>query len=143
MFRVLVVTVIATLSAAAGQILVKKGMMLVGSLESYAPLDLLAYFWRALCQPYVIGGTVLNAVFYFCILAALSWASVTVVFPITSVEYLIAALLAIGFLQEKIPTLRWVGILLVVAGVILIGLAGDETVNPQPEARIEHRSSKL
>jgi drug/metabolite transporter (DMT)-like permease len=143
MFRVLVVTFIATISAAAGQILVKKGMQVVGPLEGYAPLHLLAYFWKALCQPYVIGGTVLNAVFYFCVLAALSWASVTVVFPITSIEYLIAAVLAIAYLGENIPTMRWIGIVLVVAGVIFIGMAGDETVNPHTPAKIEHRSSNL
>ena len=143
MFRVLVVTFIAAVSAAVGQILVKRGMEIVGPLTSYAVLDLLSYFWRALCQPNVIIGTALNAVFYFCVMAALSWASVTVVFPITSIEYLIAAALAIWILHEKIPTLRWFGIVLVVTGVILIGLAGDETVQSQPTARIEHRSSKL
>ena len=54
---------------------------------------LLTYFWQALCNPYVIGGTVLNAVFYFLFLAALSSTDVTVALPITAIEYGIAALL--------------------------------------------------
>jgi hypothetical protein len=34
-------------------------------LETQASLELVAYFAQALSNPYVIGGTALNAVFYF------------------------------------------------------------------------------
>ena len=37
MLRVLVAMTIATISAAYGQILVRRGMLQVGSLENYAP----------------------------------------------------------------------------------------------------------
>ena len=126
MLRVLVAMTIAAASAAFGQILVRRGMLQVGSLETYAVGPLVIYFWHALCNPYVIGGTILNAVFYFLFLAVLSWTGVTVALPMTAIEYGFGALLAVAILKETVPPVRWVGIVLVVAGVILIARGGGK-----------------
>src|SRR5512136_1528956 len=120
MLRVVISIVVAAGSAALGTIMVRRGMQQVGSLESYAPLALIGYFWRALCNPYVMLGTFLNAIFYFLFLAALSWTDVTVVVPMTAIEYGMAAILAVLLLKENVPPVRWAGIALVIIGVILI-----------------------
>ncbi|MBS0184485.1 MAG: EamA family transporter [Nitrospira sp.] len=127
MLKVLIAMTIAAAAAAVGQIFVRQGMQQVGALEQYAPLALLGYFGRALLNPYVVIGTVLNGVFYFLFLAALSWTDVTVVLPMTALEFGMAAILAVLLLNEVIPTMRWAGIALVIAGVFLIALAGGET----------------
>ncbi len=127
MFRVLVAMTIAAASAAVGQILVRRGMQQVGSLETWSPVPLAVYFWHALTNAYVIAGTALNAIFYFLFLAALSWTDVTVALPMTAIEYAFAAVLAVAFLHEAVSPLRWSGIALVAAGVILIALGGGET----------------
>jgi len=126
MLRVIIAMVIATGAAAIGQILLRRGMMEVGSLENYAPMALVSYFWHALCNPYVIGGTILNAAFYFLFLAALSWTDVTVALPMTAIEYGFAAVLAVLILKERIPPIRWAGIALVVLGVIFIARGGGD-----------------
>ncbi len=127
MLRVVIAMTVAAASAAFGQILVRRGMLQVGSLENYAPWPLLTYFWHALCNPYVIGGTVLNALFYFLFLAALSWTGVTVALPMTAIEYGFAALMAVTILKESVPPVRWIGIALVMVGVILIARGGGDT----------------
>ncbi|MEP7272459.1 MAG: EamA family transporter [Acidobacteriota bacterium] len=134
MLRVFVVAAIGTLSGALGQILMRRGMQAVGPLESYAVLDILAYFWRSLCNPYVIAGTAMSGILYFAVLAALGWTGVTVAFPMTALEYGFAAMLAVLFLKESVPPLRWLGIAFVIIGVILIGSAGglDETPASSP-----------
>jgi drug/metabolite transporter (DMT)-like permease len=126
MLRVMVAMTLAAASAALGQIMVRKGMLQVGSLENYAPLALVTYFWHSLCNPYVMVGTVLNAGFYFLFLAALSWTEVTVALPMTAIEYGFAAILAISMLHEKVSLTRWAGIALVVVGVILIARGGGD-----------------
>jgi drug/metabolite transporter (DMT)-like permease len=102
-------------------------MQQVGSLETWSPVEVAVYFWHALTNAYVMVGTVLNAVFYFLFLAALSWTNVTVALPMTAIEYAFAAALAVAFLNESVSPLRWGGIALVAAGVILIALGGGET----------------
>lgn len=128
MLRVVIAMTIAAAAAAFGQIFVRQGMQQVGSLEQYAPLALMSYFGQALSNPYVIIGTALNAVFYVLFLASLSWTDVTVVLPMTALEFGMAAILAVMILKEVVPTLRWAGIALVILGVILITMAGHETV---------------
>jgi multidrug transporter EmrE-like cation transporter len=125
MFRVVIAISIAAGTAAVGQIFFRRGMQQVGSLEAYALMHLLSYFWTALCNPYVIGGTVLSGVSYFSFLAALSWADVTVVLPMAAIEYCFVAFLAVAILKERVPPTRWLGITLVIIGVILIARSGE------------------
>jgi drug/metabolite transporter (DMT)-like permease len=134
MLRVLVAMLVACTAAAFGQVLVRQGMQQVGSLETWAPLEVLAWLGRTITNPRVIAGTALNAVFYFLFVAVLSWAEVTVALPLTALEYAIAAVLGVTILGEVVPPLRWAGIVLVIAGVALIGL--DRTAEqPAPPAK--------
>ena len=122
MLRVLTAMIGACISASIGQILVRRGMLQIGELSGWSPRYLAAYFWHALTNPWVIAGTVGNALFYFLFLAVLSWSEVSVALPLTALEYVIAAVLGIVFLKEPVPPLRWAGIALVIAGVMLISL---------------------
>ena len=127
MTRVLIAMTLAAASAALGQILVRRGMQQVGSLENYAPMALLTYFAHTAANLNVILGTVLNTVFYLLFLASLSWTEVTIALPFTAIEYAFAAILAMIFLKEQVPPLRWAGIVLVILGVIFIARSGGET----------------
>jgi drug/metabolite transporter (DMT)-like permease len=127
MLRVIIAMTVATASAALGQILLRRGMLQIGSLETYSPGALIFYFWHALCNPYVIAGTILNGAFYFLFMATLSWTDVTVALPMTAIEYAFAAILAILMLKESVSPIRWAGIALVILGVILVARGGGET----------------
>jgi len=146
MLRVVTAMIGACISASIGQILVRRGMLQIGELSGWSPRYLVGYFWHALTNPWVIAGTVGNALFYFLFLAVLSWSEVSVALPLTALEYVIAAVLGIVYLKEPVPPLRWAGIALVVAGVMLISLdrqaqmrAGQpHTRAGQPHTRAEH-----
>jgi drug/metabolite transporter (DMT)-like permease len=125
MLRVIIAMTIASAATATGQILIRRGMQTIGSLETYDPLALVAYFAAALTNPYVIAGTALNGVFYFLLLTTLSWTGVTIALPFSALEYGFAAMLAMTFLQEQVTPLRWVGILFVVCGIILISMSNQ------------------
>jgi drug/metabolite transporter (DMT)-like permease len=126
MFRVILAMIIASAATATGQVLIRRGMQQIGSLETYAPVAVLAYFAQALSNNYVVGGTIMNGIFYFLLLTVLSWTQVTVAIPFTALEYGFAALLAVTLLQEAVPPIRWLGIALIVVGVALVGLGGSK-----------------
>lgn len=134
MLRVVIAMIIASAATASGQVLIRKGMQELGALETYAPLEVLTYFWHALTNPYVIVGTVFNGIFYFLLIASLSWADVTVAVPFTAMEYAFAAILAVTLLQEVVPPMRWVGIVLVIVGVLLVSVSGAPTTVPAADA---------
>jgi len=45
--------------------------------------------------------------------------------PLVGLGYVIAALLAWWFLGEKITIIRWLGIFLIVSGVVIVGMSGS------------------
>src|SRR5205814_9322533 len=53
-------------------------------------------------------------------MALLSWADLSYVLPMTSMGYVVVALIGKVLLHEEITTGRWAGIVLIVAGVALV-----------------------
>jgi len=86
MVRTLSAMTMACAAAAVGQILLRHGLQQVGPLESWGPMALASFLWRAMSNASVVGGTVLNAVFYVLFLVVLSWSEVTVALPLTALE---------------------------------------------------------
>ena len=62
-------------------------------------------------------------------MALLSWADLSYVLPVTSVGYVLVALVGRFFLNEQISAQRWAGIVLIMAGVALV--SGGRTTNRQ------------
>lgn len=52
----------------------------------------------------------------------------SVAVPIASFSYILVPIVSVIFLHEKVTFFRWVGILLILAGVILVSLSSKERV---------------
>jgi drug/metabolite transporter (DMT)-like permease len=55
-------------------------------------------------------------------LVSLSYLEVSLMYPLLSLAYVITTLLAATYLRESVAAIRWVGVLLIVLGSILVGL---------------------
>src|SRR5216110_3374166 len=71
----------------------------------------------AVLNPSVALGILLLLGFFISYTTALSWADLTYVLPASSLGYVLLALIAKYFLHEQITLWRWLGILLISAGV--------------------------
>ena len=124
--RTLVVLAFAALSGAVAETLFSYGMRSFGEMDWKNPsrwLDLLLVVPR---NPYVLVGVVFAAGFFFLYLTALSWADLSYAMPVTALSFLFAALFARVFLGERVSWHRWVGVVLIVAGIMLIVLEGRQ-----------------
>ena len=105
---------------AMGQLFLKIASMQENSSEA------LGDFYLALIMNY---NSWLGALFYG--MSFLIWFRVLAKFdlsyarPFVSVGYVITALLSIVFLQEKITAIRWIGIILITIGSVLLGMSKD------------------
>ena len=108
-------TSIVVFSNPFGDFFLKRG--LPDSVHLTNPLEYIA----ALFQPLVAVGVLLLIVWQLSRMALLSWADLSYVVPVTAVGYVVVALLGRVFLDERITTARWAGIVLIVAGVTLVG----------------------
>ncbi len=120
MVKTYIVILLATLSAAIGETLLSYGMKKGGQVDLCSPSQWACLVLSVVRNPYVFAGVVFLAFFFFLYLAALSWADLSFVMPLTAMSYIFAALLAKFVLREEVTWFRWVGTAVITAGIILI-----------------------
>lgn len=119
-----IVVLIAALSAAVGESFLSYGMKRYGTVNLGEPSQWLVLVSSVVRNPYVFLGVVFLGVFFFLYLAALSWADLSFVLPLTAVSYLFAALLAKYYLREEVSWYRWAGTVIIVIGIALVAAGG-------------------
>jgi drug/metabolite transporter (DMT)-like permease len=117
------------LFASAGDSLLSRGMKEIGGISLHNLSGLIA----AIRNPWIILGILFLIAFFAAYMSALSWADLTYVLPATSIGYVVLALIAKFILHEQVTMLRWLGILLISAGVGFV--AGGPALTPRPELR--------
>ena len=85
-------------------------------------------------------GVVLLGIYFFLYLAALSWADLSFVLPLTAVSYLFAALLAKFILKEDVSWVRWVGTIVIMVGITVVALDGGQRTSN--DSRSERQASE-
>ena len=121
--RLLIFLLVAVLASTAGEIAITHGMKKVGGPERLAPRDILAFLKRALGSGWFWLGTGLSALYFYAMLALLSWAPVSLIVPATALSYVVGAFGAKLLLRERVSPARWAGVALVCAGVALAWVA--------------------
>ena len=119
--RVLVALVIFT--NVFGNFLLSRGMRDVGKTVTFSPLPYL----EALANPWIAGGVVLLAAWFLSQLFLLSWVDLSYFLPVTSVSYVLTAMLGKFFLAEHVSFLHWTGIGLITLGVAVVGRTTPRT----------------
>ena len=117
MMKNLVMIMATVILNTAGQFMMKAGINRVGKIGLG---NIVEAFQKVVTSWYVIGGFTsyaLSAVLWILILSRseLSWA-----FPMVSLSYVITALLAPYLLNESFSIQRFIGILVICAGVFLV-----------------------
>jgi len=104
--------ILGTLVGAFGPIFLKRG----SANFSIHPLKLLR-------NKNIVFGCFLYALSSFIFIPALRGGELSVLYPIVSVSYIWVSLLSMKYLNEKMNKEKWLGILLIILGISLIGLA--------------------
>jgi drug/metabolite transporter (DMT)-like permease len=118
--KTLVVVLIAAVLGGAGHVLLAKGMRAGGDMIEAPTHRLGSMVKRAVTNPWLLFGVLLQATFFFMYLMLLSRADVSKILPMTALDYIVVALLAQLVLAEVVTATRWAGIGLIVFGVFLV-----------------------
>lgn len=83
----------------------------------------------------IILGVALEAVFFGCLLYMLSQRDVSLIWPLTSLGFIVTTLAAAMFLNEKVSFVRWAGVVLIAVGAGLTSYseAAKPSAPPSPE----------
>ena len=123
---------------AIGDTLLSRGMKAFGPV---VPSHIL-YLFTAVLNPWVFLGIFFLLAFMSAYLSALSWADLTYVLPATAFSYVFIALIARFLLHEHISPVRWLGIVLISAGVGFVA-GGPESSSTKKSSEEEHRLNAL
>lgn len=132
-----IVTAVVVLSNVLGNSFLSRGMQSVGELISPSPIP----YIRALFNPWVALGVSLLIVWLLSHMALLSWADLSYVLPVTSIAYVLVALVGRFALHEQVSLARWTGIGLIMIGVTLVGRTAPRTTSHTIKLRDSERPS--
>lgn len=118
--REVIFLTINVLGASGGEMCASRAMKLSGEVKRFTPRELLATGRRVVRIGWMWLGVALMISALFALLALLSWENVSFIVPATAISYVVAACGGKFLLGEQISLKRWIGVLLVCLGVMLV-----------------------
>lgn len=118
--KIWIAIIVLVLVDSIGTLLIARGMKQVGEISTLQPRKLLKIARRLVKNHLLWIGFLFQASTFFLFLTLLSWANLSLVIPMASLGYVVNILGAQFFLKEKVTKERWLGTLLICAGVALV-----------------------
>ena len=127
------VVAVTVLAGVFGNFFLSLGLKSRATLLSLSPLPYL----EAFLNPWVVLGVVLLILWTLARMTLLSWADLSYVLPVTSIGYVLTALLGRFLLREEVSWQRWAGIALIIGGIVLVRLTPIRTTLGSHPRRVE------
>ena|SRR5271165_5936575 len=132
-FKTLVMVLLMVVCANLGDLMLKRGMLQIGAVHLSGP-----GIWHALLST-IQNGTIWLGIlfllgFTFSYMTAVSWADYSYVMPAGAFGYALQTMLAVVILHETVNAQRWIGVVFIVLGVLLVGQTHPSTTKSKPVA---------
>lgn len=129
--KTLLMVSLMVVCANLGDLMLKRGMLQIGVVRISA-----SGIWQALLST-IHNGTIWLGIafllgFTLCYMTAVSWADYSYVMPAGAFGYAVQTTLAVVILHEAVNAQRWLGVSLIVLGVLLVGQTHPSTVKAKP-----------
>jgi len=119
--RPIFLLLLSVASASTGQVLFKKGVLMTGEITLKS--SVIGELLRLVFQPLVFSGLILYVISTILWLLALSKTTLNFAYPFTALTFILVMLSSRIVFLESIPPLRYLGIGLIVAGILVSSVA--------------------
>jgi multidrug transporter EmrE-like cation transporter len=119
--RPILLLLLSVASASTGQVLFKKGVLMTGEITLKS--SVIGELLRLVFQPLVFSGLILYVISTILWLMALSKTTLSFAYPFTALTFILVMLSSRMVFLESIPPLRYFGIGLIVAGILVSSVA--------------------
>lgn len=137
--KFVLILLIGLILEAVGVVLLSRGLKDIGELQGVTVAEVTRVAKAGITHPKILLGVALEAAFFGILLFLLSRADVSLVWPLTSLGFVITALAAKFFLHEQVSGLRWAGVALIVLGAVLVSWSERTKAPPAPALAPAHR----
>ncbi len=123
MAKLFIILIVAAIIESVGVAFLSGGLKEVHGASSITVSEILRVIKSGATNPKIILGIALEAVFFGCLLYMLKQNEVSLVWPLTSLGFIVTTLSAAIFLKESVSWQRWIGVVLIALGAGIIGFA--------------------
>lgn len=124
--KIFTLIIINDLAEAVAQLLMKKGAIKSG-ISTITFSNFFEFAARNASSWMVWLGVTISILNFFVWIIILYRADLSIASPLGSTLYVFVPLLAIFFLNEHVGVLRWLGIIIIIAGINLVAKSGQQT----------------
>jgi uncharacterized membrane protein len=124
--KTLVMVLMMVLCANTGDLLLKRGMTQIGAVK-FTQAGLTQALHLTIFNGTIWVGIIFLTGFMATYMTVLSWADYSYVMPAGAFGYALLTLLAVVYLHEAVSPKRWVGVILICVGVLLVGQTKPRT----------------
>jgi drug/metabolite transporter (DMT)-like permease len=136
MIKLVVFLLIALVIEAVGVVWLSHGLKQIGEVEQLSLAEVRRLIARGISNPYILLGTALESVFFAMLLVLLKRHDVSLIWPLTSLGFVLTALAAKFIRHEDVTPLRWTGVVLIVIGAALVGWSEKNKKSPSLESPV-------
>jgi len=133
MAKLLLILLIGLVFEATGVVLLKKGIAQVGEIKRISPAEIVRVIKSGITSPIVLLGVFFEALFFGCLLILMSKSDISFLWPLTALSFVMTTLAALIFLDERVSSVRWAGVLFIMIGAALISYS-EHSKGPRPPA---------
>ncbi len=121
MQKLLLFLVAALVLEAMGVVYLSKGLKQLGEPAAYTPREIGRLIVQGATNGNVLLGVVMETAFFVMLMVLLRKHDVSLIWPLTSLGFVLTALAAKFIRHEDVSALRWSGVALIVVGAALVG----------------------
>ncbi|HEY1789141.1 MAG TPA: EamA family transporter [Verrucomicrobiae bacterium] len=132
MVKLLLILVVGLIFESAGVVLLKKGITQIGDMQGVTVAEILRVVKVGVVNPQIILGVLFEAIFFLCLVILMSKSDISFLWPLTSLSFVFATFAAILFLGERVSSVRWIGVILIVIGAAFISYSQHIKEEPPP-----------
>lgn len=120
MGKFLVILMVALVFEAVGVVFLSGGLKQIGEPQAITAREIAALIKRGATNRNILMGVLFEAIFFGGLLYLLSQRDVSLIWPLTSLGFVLTAIAAKFFLGEQVSGVRWAGVCLIMVGAALI-----------------------
>jgi drug/metabolite transporter (DMT)-like permease len=132
MLKIVLILLVGLVLEAVGVVLLSQGLHEIGELRRVSAGEIARLIGRGATNRSILLGVAFEAAFFGILLYLLSQRDVSLIWPLTSLGFVITAVAACFIRHEEISALRWAGVGLIVVGAALVAWSEQTKTPPSP-----------
>jgi drug/metabolite transporter (DMT)-like permease len=120
MLKLLLILLIALVLESVGVVFLSAGLKQIGEARQITVSEIARLVRQGVTNPNILLGVLFETIFFVFLLVLLKGNDVSLIWPLTSLGFVLTALSAKFILNEKVSAVRWGGVILIVVGAGLV-----------------------